>query len=596
MRKKILVIPFLTSFVFLLAYCASKPKPNIEQTVKTFVLQQSDSLDNAVADLLKAVETGDTLTAKKTFLNARNSYKKVEWFSEYYASTASKEINGPPLPEIETEENKSFEPGGLQVIEEFLYPYQPKETANILREIKSMQSSLRRFKTIINDSELTQAHILDACKLEVFRVITTGISGFDTPLTNSGVKESAVAITAVKAILSFFENDKDLMKRADSAIDYLNKHPDFNAFNRMLFIRNYANPLTTAMVEWQQRAGIKPLKIDLGFRNSAKTMFDKNAINTDHFVNSAEAMPTPSKIALGKALFSDRLVANSTRTCNSCHKPEFAFTDGAIKSAALIKGRFVKRNAPTLYYAGLQNAQFYDMRSQTLENQAMDVIANKDEMHASVDDAAKRLQGDPNYYKLFKGSFATMEQELKPRFVMIALASYVRSLTPFNSRFDKYMRGDDKQMNGAEIEGFNLFMGKAKCGSCHFMPLFNGTAAPIFANTEAEVLGVPANPATKHPIVDADEGRYFYNKIDQLKYAFKTPTIRNSERTAPYMHNGSFTSLKQVIDFYNKGGGAGVGIKLKNQTLSPDPLNLSPKEQTAVIAFIKTLTDEPEGN
>ena len=121
------------------------------------------------------------------------------------------------------------------------------------------------------------------------------------------------------------------------------------------------------------------------------------------------------------------------------------------------------------------------------------------------------------------------------------------------------------------------------------MPLFNGTAPPAFTNTEAEILGVPNVP--KGRIIDPDEGRYVHNKIDELKFSFKTPTVRNISKTAPYMHNGAFSTLSEIMDFYNNGGGEGLNIKLDNQTLASDQLNLSTREQKAIIAFLNTLTD-----
>nr|WP_162988894.1 cytochrome c peroxidase [Pedobacter schmidteae] len=526
------------------------------------------------------------------FLKTRQAFKKLEWFCEYYAPGVSREVNGAPLPEIEAEETKSFEPSGLQVIEEYLYPYQPAESENLKRELASLAASLNRFKLILRDTELTEARIFDACKLEIFRITISGITGFDTPLSNAGITEAAVSLKAVGQILQLFGTNHPLQNQFEQASAYIKGHPDFNTFDRMIFIRNYANPITKEIVKWQEDLNIKPLEIELALRKTTTTLFDKDMFNVKHFVNSAEAMPSPEKLSLGKQLFGDAIISGSSHTCKTCHKPELAFTDGLIKSKSLTAGQSVKRNAPTLYYAGLQNAQFYDMRFQTLENQAMDVIANKDEMHGSVEDAAKRLQQSSYYNALFKKAFPTMETEIKPRFVMIAIASYIRSLNPFNSRFDKYMRGDNHQMNKDEVKGFNLFMGKAKCATCHFMPIFNGTAGPVFSNTEAEVLGTLADPEAKKPTIDSDEGRYTWTKMDVLKFAFKTPTLRNVDLTAPYMHNGAYKTLEQVMDFYNQGGAAGKGLALDNQTLPSDPLNLSKKEIQDIIAFLKTLNDQ----
>nr|WP_276899205.1 hypothetical protein [Pedobacter kyonggii] len=153
------------------------------------------------------------------------------------------------------------------------------------------------------------------------------------------------------------------------------------------------------------------------------------------------------------------------------------------------------------------------------------------------------------------------------------------------------MQGDKKQLTQEEKEGFNLFMGKAKCGSCHFAPLFNCTQAPLFIKSEAEVLGVPATTDTLKPKIDTDLGRYALYAYPQYKHVFKTSKVRNITKTGPYMHNGVYKTLEQAMDFYNQGGGAGMGINIKNQTLSADKLNLSKLEIKQIIAFLGTLED-----
>src|SRR5690606_30564952 len=130
-----------------------------------------------------------------------------------------------------------------------------------------------------------------------------------------------------------------------------------------------------------------------------------------------------------------------------------------------------------------------------------------------------------------------------------ALASYVRSLAKPNSRFDQYMRGDDGALTDEEVDGFNLFMGKAKCATCHFVPLFNGITPPKYTESEAEVIGVPKSLTDS--IVDPDNGWYDVIGTDSYRHAFKTPTVRNVDRTAPYMHNGVYETLEDVMEFYN---------------------------------------------
>jgi cytochrome c peroxidase len=128
------------------------------------------------------------------------------------------------------------------------------------------------------------------------------------------------------------------------------------------------------------------------------------------------------------------------------------------------------------------------------------------------------------------------------------------------------------------------------------MPLFNGAVPPLYDKTESEVLGVPATADARHPVLDADPGKFLLYGIAHQKHAFKTPTVRNAALTAPYMHNGVYQTLEQVVDFYNQGGGAGLGLAVPTQTLAPDRLDLSQAEQQALIAFIKTLSDAQQGH
>jgi cytochrome c peroxidase len=145
-------------------------------------------------------------------------------------------------------------------------------------------------------------------------------------------------------------------------------------------------------------------------------------------------------------------------------------------------------------------------------------------------------------------------------------------------------------MTDEEILGFNLFMGKALCASCHFMPLTNGTVPPFFSETEREVIGVPKT--AQNEVWDDDPGFYVMYKEPAHWGMFKTPTVRNVEVTAPYMHNGIYETLEEVVDFYNQGGGTGLGFDIPHQTLPFDNLDLSQKEQKALVAYMKTLTDE----
>jgi cytochrome c peroxidase len=199
-----------------------------------------------------------------------------------------------------------------------------------------------------------------------------------------------------------------------------------------------------------------------------------------------------------------------------------------------------------------------------------------------------KLIQNPKYKTLINKAFP-QKTELQEWQLQNAIASYIRSLNKFNSKFDTHFQGTSTTLSSEEQLGFNLFAGKAKCATCHFIPLFNGTVPPIYKKTEQEVVGTPQVKNGK--IISPDLGRFTQYKMAQLKNAFKTPTLRNVAQTAPYMHNGVFTTLEEVVDFYNKGGGIGTGINVENQTLPSDALNLTAVEQKALVAFMKTLSD-----
>ncbi|MBT1703226.1 cytochrome-c peroxidase [Chryseosolibacter indicus] len=220
--------------------------------------------------------------------------------------------------------------------------------------------------------------------------------------------------------------------------------------------------------------------------------------------------------------FDPSLSKRKSRSCASCHKPSLAFTDGLAKNKNLSDDGLILRNTPTLLNAAFQNSQFYDMRSENLEGQSIDVIRHKDEMHGSVDDLIEYLRNDSTYQDLFDKAFPGSRGNIKAMHIQNAIAAYVRSLKSLDSKFDRHMKTDSSILSTDEIAGFNLFMGKAKCATCHFIPLFNGTIPPSFSKTESEVLGVPASKA-KGAKVDPDEGRYTIHKMEPLRYAFKTP-------------------------------------------------------------------------
>jgi cytochrome c peroxidase len=601
MKKKIF---FFASGLFLsvlFAACFGTGKQDTaQQTVKLYQ-QDITYLNQEVGSLLRLIEAHATsVEIQKQFKKARKAYKKIEWLAEYYNPYTVKYINGPALEEVEADaKNIVIQPEGFQVLEELLFP-SPDSTQKeeVLHQVKVLQSNVGRLQQVASNLQTTDAHIFDALRLEVFRIIALGISGFDSPIAHHSIPEASSSLEGLQAYFSIYEEQLEVKNPSlyqklsglfQQAQQFLSSHQDFDAFDRMAFILQFLNPLSEQLLSAQQQLGLPVFTEPRAIRADAKTLFAANIFNPDFFTPGTEAYSNQEKIALGRRLFFDGILSgDGKRSCATCHHPSRAFTDGLTKSNALMGG-FVQRNAPTLLYAALQQGQFYDMRTAYLEDQAKDVVENKKELHGSLSVAAKKLTMDSSYVQLFQQAFFKSLDSIQGFHIQNALAAFIRSLIPFRSKFDRHMRGE-RVMNREEIEGFNLFMGKAKCGTCHFAPLFNGTVPPAFTSTESEVIGVPNDKQfTK---VDGDKGRYHTFPVSKFLHAFKTPTTRNVQLTAPYMHNGVFSTLEEVIDFYDKGGAAGRNITLKNQTLPAEPLTLTAEEKKKLVLFLHTLTDE----
>jgi len=531
------------------------------------------------------------------FLEAHQSYKRVEMLSEYYSPAVSKSINGPAIPEFEESDNVTVPPEGFQVIEELVFPkYDRKGKEQLMQQLGILSANLIRLKKVSHSNELTDAHVFDAMRVEVYRIITLGITGFDSPVAFNPLPEAETSLGTIEKYYRVYSQNKSVSNaKAVYAIlgkgkKYLKENNNFNAFDRAYFIKEIANPLSRELHKTQIELKIPFMKEQRGLKATAQTLFDKEAFDAEAFSGFPDYKTTPEKIALGKKLFNDPVLSgNNTRSCSSCHHSEKAFTDGIERAVSLDGKSMIQRNTPTLNNIAFQRVFFADSRVSYLEDQAIAVIRNENEMHGSLEKSALEIQKKEEYVSQFRKAFP--QGKIDEFAIKNALASYIRSLSHYDSKFDDYMT-NKTTFTADEKAGFNLFAGKAKCATCHFIPLTNGTVPPNFDKSESEVLGIP----NKEKKLDGDLGKFVITQAAIHKFSFKTPTIRNIEHTAPYMHNGVYKTLEEVIDFYNDGGGLGLGFEVPNQTLPEDKLNLSVKEKKQLIAFMKTLTDKKFSN
>lgn len=198
-------------------------------------------------------------------------------------------------------------------------------------------------------------------------------------------------------------------------------------------------------------------------------------------------------------------------------------------------------------------------------------MRNKEEIHSTREKMVAIVAQQDRYQVGFDSLYS---QGVMDRDIRHAIASYVRSLHTFDCKLDRNTHGEKETFTSLEIEGFNLFMGKAVCGTCHFAPVSNGIVPPHYKETELENLGVPVWQGAFGATIDPDLGRGAVFGVPSREFFFKTPTLRNVALTKPYLHNGVYKELAQVFDFYNRGGGIGIGIDDERQTLPADALDL----------------------
>ena len=282
-----------------------------------------------------------------------------------------------------------------------------------------------------------------------------------------------------------------------------------------------------------------------------------------------------NKAELGKLLFFDPILSkDKTISCASCHKPEFAFADTSTLSKG-VGGKRGTRNSPTAMNVMLRRPFFWDGRAKTLEEQALAPIENPVEMNLPLDSAIQRLQINRAYREYFKRIF---DSEPSKETVAAAIAAFERTLETSDSPFDKWKFYEDSAAVSAIVKkGFEVFNWKGKCSKCHF--------GADFTQNDFRNIGL-FNGRNLN-----DSGRAMVSGKKEDLGKFKTPSLRNVAVTGPYMHNGIFKTLKQVIDFYNEPAKV-VPNSINRDSLLAKPLGLTPEEKNELEAFLLSLTDQ----
>ena len=351
----------------------------------------------------------------------------------------------------------------------------------------------------------------------------------------------------------------------------------------------------------------KSLKERRGRKTDLFALFQVPPLGLPPVPQPADNPVSPAGIELGRKLFFDRrLSLNNTMSCAICHVPEMGFTNNELKAAIGMEGRRGRRNAPTLLNVAYKSRLFHDGREFSLENQVWSPLLTHQEMaNPSVGYVVEKIRKLKEYKglfeKVFRGKGASLDTIGK------ALAQYQRTLLAADSPFDRWRYGGADTLSVQQQRGFEIFTGKGHCSSCHLVgkdhALFTDnlwhntgigyresmltdtpkTRVQLAPGVFTEIDDKAVRGITQQPRRN-DLGLYEVTQDPGDRWKYTTPTLRNIELTAPYMHNGSLLTLDEVIDFYDRGGVA-------NENLSPllRPLELTPEEKAALQAFLSSL-------
>lgn len=595
--------PLIGLSIFLITALASfRTEQNPATKIQESYLSNLQVIKQEAQGLLQTVKNNEQSAV--SYRKLRDIFKQTEFLlAQLDYESYLKKWNGAPLPKLEKNvpDLKILAPHGLQVIDELIIEDSEENREPIQKELEMLIHSSDEALLLHKNVTFSNEILLHAIQNQLLRIYTLGITGFDTPGSLQGLEDAIQSLTGIKYFISLsgLAKTEKFTASVTRNMEYIRLNIDFENFDRLAYYKEYWQPMYEQLImlysindvsTWEE---LNPKVTEVN--SSSKHLFSNDFFNLQAFLDFTEQKLTPKTIELGKKMFYDPILSsNGKMSCSSCHNPKLGFSDGQAKSIALDQTTTLDRNAPGLVNAVYTKAYFYDVRATHLSQQFEHVIFSKNEFNTTLVDIFSRLADSEEYAVLFRDAFPEHgSNPVNPYTFKVSLAAYVASLRAFNSSFDRFVRGESDTLSEQVKKGYNLFMGKAACATCHFPPTFSGLVPPYYDDTETEVLGVPSTP--EYDSMDPDPGRYSIKRpkerADFYKHSFKTATVRNTSLTAPYMHNGVFANLDEVLEFYNNGGGAGHGLDVPHQTLASDSLGLSDQELFFLKSFMHALEE-----
>ncbi|NOT36062.1 MAG: cytochrome C peroxidase [Saprospiraceae bacterium] len=533
--------------------------------------------------------------------------KKVDPWLRYFEPIEYKKINGPLLVEWEVEAFEKFEKpykregSGLYLMEELVQEEKVNFNA-FLNFCSEAQNSLKLYLADSLQSELRKPNnFLLVHRLFLLNLSSIYTTGFECPDQRRILPELITMIEEQLDILLLFAKEgvhynEEYCSLFKDALRFLYSFKgDWEKLDHFTLIRQYIEPLYSMNQIIIRKSKVESIAYnEYALNNEANSLLDKTLYSAQEmkgvFQPITDSATTLKIQNLGRKLFYDPLLSgNIKRSCASCHKPEQYFTDTTEETSLQYDQKsYLPRNTPSLINVAQNQLMRMDGKHFNFFNQTKEVLNNPIELNDNESSVVKKILTCNQYKKELKYLVkSSTEKKINFAHISSALSFYLIQFQTGQSAFDSMMM-QKKTSNDDITQGFNLFMGKAKCGTCHFFPGFGGVKPPFLSN-EFEVLGVPED--TTFRSISRDSGRYNHFQSPEALFAFRTPTVRNIQYTKPYMHNGIFFSLNEVMDFYNQGGGKGRKLDVINQTLDEDKLNLSSSEIEKIISFMNSLSE-----
>jgi cytochrome c peroxidase len=584
---------------------------------KELYFKSISDLGTGFNNLEKVIEQSDASNSngKKAILaelyKCRKELKKSDFWTRYLDANAYRSLNGPLPVEWETEVFEKFEKPhrregyGLSIIENMIDSNKTDKESlkKVILPSVAVMSVYKADSTTAN--LITFDHFFLCNRLFLLNLAAIYTTGFECPNNDSIIPELRAMLVGAGDIYASYNNSfaqyplrEEYLETFSNLRKFVDSQPtDIQQFDHYTFIRDYVNPLFALNQEYirEYKANSSSLN-DYSLNNNANSIFDKDLYNGQNALGIYSNVKDRKVITrikeIGKMLFYDPILSgNNERSCASCHKPTECFTANSLRTALNFDRRSsLPRNTPSLVNVIHNHLLMLDGKQISLQGQARGVITNPNEMGSTEEETVRKVLSCKEYKDAFEKfkNYTYNNKEVTFDHIISAITAYEDDFSDFIAPFDD-MVDKKKEATDKCKKGFNLFMGKAQCGTCHYVPEFSGVRPP-FIESEFEVIGVPAD--SKATALDADSGRADIYFSDEMFHAFRTNTIRNSGYTKPYMHNGVFATMQEVLDFYNAGGGAGKGVEVPNQTLSARPLHLSNDEMAELLTFIKSLDED----